>query len=198
MIVDEYLTYYKQYQEKYGRNTIVFLQVGSFYESYSYDNQNPDLSVFSEIMNIVYTRKNNSKEDSPYMLGFPCQMVNKYIKRLVNHNYTVVLFKQVQTQTKEIIRVLENIYTPSTYIEEVQNIFNYLLSIYIEKNDKFINIGINVIDISTGDIKISENHIEADLDNYITSVYNEIKPRECNVYIDKNSDINTYIFSVHK
>jgi DNA mismatch repair ATPase MutS len=68
-------------------------------------------------MNIVYTRKNNSKDDSPYMLGFPCQMVNKYVKRLINQNMTVVLYKQVMTENKEIIRVLETIYTPSTYIE---------------------------------------------------------------------------------
>lgn len=200
MIVDEYLQYYNQYLKKYGSNTIVFLQVGSFYESYSYDNISPDLSILSEIMNIVYTRKNNSKDDSPYMLGFPCQMVNKYVKRLINQNMTVVIFKQVMTDNKEIIRVLETIYTPSTYIEEVNNIFNYLLTIYIENNDKFINIGLNVIDLSTGDVKFVETHLESaiDFDNYITSIYHEIKPKECNVYIDKNSDINTYIFTIHK
>jgi len=200
MIVDEYLKYYKQYRDKYGKNTIVFLQVGSFYESYSYDNKEPDLSILSEIMNIVCTRKNNSKEDSPFMLGFPCQTVNKYIKRLINNNLTVVLYKQIISESKDIIRVLENIYTPSTYIEDVQTIFNYLLTIYIEKNDKYINIGINVIDISTGDIKFQECHIDSslDLDNFITSIYNEIKPKECNVYIDKNANINPYIFTIHK
>ena len=38
MLIDEYLNYQNQYQEKYGKLTIVLYQNGSFYEIYNIDS----------------------------------------------------------------------------------------------------------------------------------------------------------------
>ena len=32
-IVDEYLNYQKIYQDKYGKNTVIFMEVGHFFET---------------------------------------------------------------------------------------------------------------------------------------------------------------------
>ena len=36
-IVDEYLNYQNEFQQKYGPNTVVFMEVGHFFEMYAID-----------------------------------------------------------------------------------------------------------------------------------------------------------------
>ena len=39
MLIDDYLEYQSKYEEKYGSNTIVLMEVGHFFEFYGIDNE---------------------------------------------------------------------------------------------------------------------------------------------------------------
>jgi len=120
-ILDEYLTYHKTYSEKYGKKTLILMQVGSFFEAYATDKLGPDLFEISDILNIVCTRKDKSiseiSEKNPYMLGFPTVAVAKFINILVSeNNYTVVMVEQTTPPPKPK-REVTHIYSAGTYIE---------------------------------------------------------------------------------
>ena len=59
-IHEEYLNYYENYQKKYGKKSIVLMQVGSFHEAYGTNERGPNLFHLSELLNIVCTRKDKS------------------------------------------------------------------------------------------------------------------------------------------
>ena len=42
-IVEEYIHYYDKYVSTFGINTIILMQVGSFHEAYSTDDEGPSL-----------------------------------------------------------------------------------------------------------------------------------------------------------
>ena len=109
-ILDEYLLYHDTYKIKYGKKTLILMQVGSFYECYGIIKnkedtwKGPNLSEISEILNIVCTRKDKSvneiSEKNPYMLGFPLVAGTKFINILVESGYTVIIVDQVTPPPK--------------------------------------------------------------------------------------------------
>ncbi len=60
MIIDEYLKYRDEYRNKYGDNTIILMQIGSFYEAYSIIENCPYLYKIGDICNMQISRKNIS------------------------------------------------------------------------------------------------------------------------------------------
>ena len=59
--IDEYLNYQTEAEKKYGENTIVFYENGTFYEIYGVDNDVEKVGQpkrISELLNIAITRKN--------------------------------------------------------------------------------------------------------------------------------------------
>lgn len=167
-ILQEYLDLVNLYNTKY-ENSIVLLQVGSFYELYSTIENDPHLKQICELLNIVLTKKNKTIEriskSNPHMAGIPCCALEKYLDTLINNNYTVIVYNQYLDK-KTIKRKLDRIYSIGTYIESEKNFINdnLILSIYIEysknktntlDNESFIN-GISIIDLATGSIKILE------------------------------------------
>ena len=46
ILIQDYLEKTKYYKNKYGKNTIVLMQVGAFYEVYALKNQNGELPIF--------------------------------------------------------------------------------------------------------------------------------------------------------
>ena len=90
--IDEYLTYQLNAEAKYGKNTIVFYENGTFYEIYGVDNEIEKVGQpkrISEILNIAFTRKNkkileNSRKN-PLMVGVPTAHAEKHIKSLINN-----------------------------------------------------------------------------------------------------------------
>jgi DNA mismatch repair protein MutS len=172
-ILDEYLEYHEIYIKKYGKKTLVLMQVGSFYECYGIiknkdDNwKGPNLSQISEILNIVCTRKDKSvseiSEKNPYMLGFPLVATNKFINILMENGYTIIIIDQVTPPPKPK-REVTNIYSPGTYIEGQQKPdTNYIVSIYLEeesqKNTKsLLCSGMSAVDLTTGKVIINEVH----------------------------------------
>ena len=96
-LINEYFSLLQTYKEKYGDNTILFMQVGSFIEVYSKTADDTDMVIFSSICDLKIANKPLGK-DKIYMAGFRDYMIDKYIKLMVSQsNYTVVFFNQSET-----------------------------------------------------------------------------------------------------
>ena len=173
-IINEYLDYQKKYAKQYGKETtIVLMQVGSFHEAYSTDNEGYDLHKMSDLLNIVVTKKNKNIEQvstkNPYMLGFPSVALEKFMNILIENNFTVVIIDQVTAPPKPK-REVTGIYSPGTYINNLStdSDSNYILSIYIseekafQNNKKILCLGLSAIDLSTGESHIYESHSKVD------------------------------------
>jgi DNA mismatch repair protein MutS len=159
-IYDEYEKYIREYQQKYGENTIVLLQVGSFYEIYSINNGLIDLKEIGEILGIQVTRKNKQiteiSKKNCLMAGFPEHALGKFMNILLENNYTVVVVSQVSPPPKPR-REVTDIKSPGTRIDEILSFENnFLMSIYFEETQDYrshkyiLSIGVSYIDLSTG------------------------------------------------
>ena len=159
-IVEEYFRLYNKYSIQYGKeNTILFLQVGSFFEAYQTLEEGFNLQKISDILNILVSKKNKSIIDvslkNPFMLGFPIITIDKYIKILIDNNFNIVIGEQT-TPPPNPKREITHIYSPGTYIETTQPDVNNILSIYIEEIKNNLVIGLSIIDISTGKSMVHE------------------------------------------
>ena len=96
-IVLDYLQLTKEYSQKYGENTVILLQVGSFFECYGLKNPNngnyeiTQIQRFSQMSNLnVADKKSNIGNSSKPLLqtdhfpDFPINATSKSIKQWVN------------------------------------------------------------------------------------------------------------------
>ena len=120
-IYNLYFDYTDEYRTKYGEQTIVFMQVGAFFEIYGVKtpNDNIERSQIQEIATICglsISAKTQSFENGVIvMAGFRDYTIDKYIAKLTDNGFTIPVFIQEKTGT-EIKRVLHNVYSPGTYI----------------------------------------------------------------------------------
>ena len=167
-VILEYHKYKETYTQKYGDKTVIFMQLGSFYEmcavlegSQTYGETNI-YEICDNLLNIAVAKKKNKTSQSSLpsgdtvhylQAGFPMPSREKYVPILLNHGYTVVIVDQV-TEPPNPERKVTEILSPGTYIESNSSSTNYLVSVYLEKNvyqgcDKYI-AGLSSIDLSTG------------------------------------------------
>lgn len=204
-IHDEYLGYHEKFKNKYGDKSLVLMQVGSFHECYSTDQRGPNLFKLSELLNIVCTRKDKSvdkiDEKNPYMLGFPSVALSKFLKILIDNQFTVVVIDQI-TVAPNPTRGITGIYSPSTFIDNVSIDSKYLMIMYIEINQALnstknnISIGMCSIDSATGTVNYYESHGTGIIDENealeeAQRYYHYFRPAELIVYeIDNTKNSN--------
>jgi len=192
-IIDEYLFHQVNYTKKYGKKTVVLMQVGSFYEMYSTDTTGPDLTEISYILNIMKTKKDKGKEvgpKNPYMMGFPTAALQKFLKVLIDNTFTVVRIDQV-TPPPEPKRKVVKIYSVGTSLESSSADSNCIVSVYIEDelqsdNTVLVCVGLSVVDLSTGKSSVHEAYgVSSDdkisLDE-ATRFINDNQPKEILVF----------------
>jgi len=188
--IDEYIAYQNKYEKIYGINTIVLLECGTFFEIYSKEEGKLD-KVTSEL-NIQLTRKNKNKanettETNPYMAGIPSWSLTKYLEKLSNLDYCIIIIEQVTPPPKPK-REVTQIITPGTNINTTKDESNFLMSIYVEEikdyktNSDNVYYGVSVIDITTGELVVYESD---DIYNFI-HIY---KPNEILLYNLTDVDI---------
>ena len=83
------------FEEKYGKNTIVFMEIGSFFETYEVNNETHQIGKakeVSELLNIQLTRKNKSiienSIQNPLLAGIPAVSLERYLSRMVQTKNT--------------------------------------------------------------------------------------------------------------
>jgi len=160
MIIDDYLKYQEEYKEKYGENTIILIQVGSFFELYAINENCPFLYKIGDICNIQISRKNKTirevSKNNPLMAGFPLYVLNKFIQILLQNNFTIVLIEQI-TQPPNPERKITEIISPSTNINITNKKSNYIMVFYFEVINDLLIVGISGVDLTTGKSFIYEN-----------------------------------------
>lgn len=202
-LVKEYLLEQDKYEKKYGKNTIVLMQVGSFFEFYgintdiidykmidkSLDLDNSHLYTTAKILGFSIAKKTNNI----LMAGSPIYCVDKHVKKLLDNNYTVIVIEQIGEDKKDVERAITNIYSPGTYLEDLNsNKNNYLMSIYIDNTEtlkgNMLEIGVSCIDLSIGKNVIYEIPYKKEDENYIQDelykFVNSYNPNELIIYMN--------------
>lgn len=221
-IYDEYDFIQKEYESIYGiKKVVTLMMVGGFYEAYSVPSDNLDLGKIAELLNIVFTRTKKDQpvnKNNPNMIGFPLPALNKYVKVLVNNNYSVVVADQITSNTGKKVngRKVVGVYSPGTFIDEIQSPdSNDIVLLYIEdeqqmNGDVLLCIGMSSIDISTGKCYTYEAISKNNDDKYALDeafrFINGFNTREIVIYrkqIDNKKSMNkdkifTYLELEHK
>ena len=208
MLIDDYFEYQIKFEKKYGKKTIVLMQVGSFFEFYGVNNEHEkigDPQIITELLNIQLTRRNkqileNSRSNC-LMAGFPTHALKRFINILLSNSFTVVLIEQV-TEPPNPKREITQIFSPGTYIEEINKSDpNYMASIYIveekfyKNGNTIFSFGISSIDLSTGENYVYEgNTIYYEKNAFLEEIYRFIEsfnPKEIiiNIEIDQCKSI---------
>ena len=174
MIYDDYVKYTNKYKSIYGEKTIVFIEIGSFFEIYGVNNDNEisgaNMIEMGNLLNIQVSRKNKSilenSRDNPMMAGFPNHSLKKFIDILINNNYTNVIIEQV-TPPPNPKREVTQIISPSTYIDNLSaHNANVLLILYIELIENWktkkssYGLGVSTVDLSTSRTTTTELNID--------------------------------------
>ena len=206
-MIHEYLNYQKEYQEKFGNNTVVFYQNGGFYEMFS-DQTPSTLTELSSILDITLTRRDKSvieiSENNPEMMGFPIHALQKFLNKLLKCNYTVVVVDQV-TDPPKPERKITGIYSPGVQLENKSVKSNYIGCIYLTSyycyhtQAHMYCVGISIMDISTGNNNYCYENVNKDSDKVLDMMYQFIEkyaPTELLYYsedIKENDEILHYL-----
>jgi len=175
-ITAEYFQITKEYQKKYGKNTILLMQVGAFFEVYGLKNVQTGEVKGSEIVDFSQVCQLNVSEKKVYvngdvivMAGFRDYTLEKYIQKLTENGYTAVVYVQ-EKDGKNVTRKFHSVYSAGTYIaydnDSSPQPTNNIMCIWIEKYKPFVqtmneNIvcGISTANIFTGKSTIFEYQI---------------------------------------
>lgn len=161
-----YLQLQELFEAKYGTDTVVLMEVGSFFEIYGVDNATKQIGKtkeIAEILNIQLTRKNKNIPENnvknPLMAGFPTATFDRYVQKLVRENkYTIAIIRQKGTPPK-VTRYLDNILSPGVNFEySLNNDDNYTTSLIVETHKGNYSVGYAAIDVTTGRTSVFEIH----------------------------------------
>ena len=156
---------YHRLKGELPKDTLLFFRLGDFYELF-FDDANRG----AEILNITLTKRGSTP-----MCGIPFHAANNYIGKLLQAGCKVALCEQTEEAVpgKLVKREVKQILSPGTHFEEQilnANRNNYLAAIYRNKD----TYGLALIDLTTGDFKVTETTSIADLGSEL----DRLKPAE--------------------
>jgi DNA mismatch repair protein MutS len=166
LLTQTYFDLQRHFEEKYGEDSVVFMEIGTFFEVYEVNNEKEQVGKakeIAELLNIQLTKKNKSivenSDKNPLLAGVPAVSFERYLQRLISEEkYTIIVVKQKGTPPK-ITRYVAQIVSPGTNFEHiVDSDENYIVSLVIDRYKKIYNVGYSAIDVTTGKTFLYETH----------------------------------------
>ncbi len=154
------------FEKRYGENTVVLMEIGSFFEVYEVNNEELKIGKAKEIaefLNIQLTRKNKSiienSISNPLMAGVPNFALDRYLEKLVqSKKYTIVLVRQ-KGEPPNVKRYIANIISPGTNFEyQSEASENFIASLIIGESRGVYYAGYGAVDVTTGKTFVNEIH----------------------------------------
>tara|TARA_B100001123_G_C15333618_1_gene1032063 strand:- start:1642 stop:4620 length:2979 start_codon:yes stop_codon:yes gene_type:complete len=183
-MLKQYFEWVHKYNNLLGKNTVVLVEFGKFFEIYSKEEPPIFLKKICDDINLVLTKKSKNKDHTdidkyPYMAGINKLTIDKYLEKLQNKNYNIVLAKEM-TPSPNIVREVVEIITPGTKLNISNSTSNFLMCIYVTYetlnfSNEYCYYGVSVIEITTGKIYLYE---DKDVYNFIQNY----KPNEIIIY----------------
>jgi len=158
LLTQQYFKLQEIFEAKYGKDTVVLIEVGTFFETYEVNNDEEQIGKakeIAELLNIQLTRKNKSilenSQKNPLMAGVPAISFEKHINRIIQEQrYTIAIIKQVGIPPN-VRRVLDAIISPGTNFDfAVSSDENNITSITVDMIRGNYLIGYSAIDVTTG------------------------------------------------
>lgn len=165
-LIEIYFDLQKNFEEKYGENTVVIMEVGSFFEVYGVDTEEIKIGKpkeIAEILNLQLTRRNKMFAENsiknPLLAGFPTAAFERYMTRLIQENkYTIVIVRQEGVPPK-ITRYIERILSPGVNFDySTTHEDNFVASLFIDSNNDLYSVGYAALDVTTGKTFLQEIH----------------------------------------
>ena len=166
LLTQIYFDLQRFFEQKYGHDTVVFMEIGTFFEVYEVNNDEEQIGKakeIAELLNIQLTKKNKkiieNSEKNPLLAGVPAVSFERYLNRLIQEQkYTVIVVRQKGNPPK-ISRYVSQIVSPGTNFEHiVDNDDNYIVSLLIDKIRDIYTVGYAAIDVTTGKTWLYETH----------------------------------------
>lgn len=166
LLTQTYFDLQRYFEEKYGHDTVVFMEIGTFFEVYEVNNDEEQIGKakeIAELLNIQLTKKNKSitenSDKNPLLAGVPAVSFERYLNRLIaEQKYTVIVVKQ-KGNPPNISRYISQIISPGTNFDHIiDNDDNYIVSLLVDKYKDIYNIGYSAIDVTTGKTWLYETH----------------------------------------
>lgn len=201
LLTTAYFKLQQLFEEKYGENTVVLMEIGTFFEVYEVHNDEKQIGKAREIaqlLNIQLTRKNKNiienSEENPLMAGVPAVSLEKHLSRIISEEkYTIVLIKQ-HGVPPNVTRKLEAIISPGTNFDfTINNDENNTTSILIDQVKNNYLMGYSAIDVTTGKCYYNEIYGTSEDPSFaLDEVFNYMNMHKTNeviiTFADKNID----------
>ena len=174
LLSEIYFDLQRHFEKKYGVDTIILIEIGSFFELYEVNNDELKIGKAKEVaefLNIQLTRKNKTIVENsiknPLLAGVPTVSIERYIARLIGaKKYTIVVVKQ-KGEPPKIKRYVSNIISPGTNFEyQTEKSENNIVSLIIDENQGIYSVGYSAIDVTTGKTIVNEMHSTRDDKTY--------------------------------
>lgn len=178
-LVNDYFAKTKEWTTEYGKNTVVLMQVGAFFEIYGVLENDGTYSGsrigdVAEAVDLLINNKSaggsgsggggeTTDEKLPVkMAGFRDYQLDKYLRRLNDAGWTCVVYTQ-DAAAKNTTRSLMGVFSPGTFFsDETSAISNNTMVVWLDQTTTTVNrivrtfIGVAVADIFTGRTYVSE------------------------------------------
>ena len=166
LLTQTYFDLQRHFEDKYGKDTVVFMEIGTFFEVYEVNNDDEQVGKAKEIaqlLNIQLTKKNKSiienSDKNPLLAGVPSVSFERYLSRVIQEQkYTIIVVKQKGTPPK-ISRYVSQIVSPGTNFDHIiDNDDNYIVSILLDRYKDIYSVGYSAIDVTTGKTWLYETY----------------------------------------
>src|SRR4028119_1449052 len=156
---------YAELKAQLPQETILFYQVGTFFETFE-----EDAKKISQALSIRLTSREAAGEGRVPLAGVPGHALQEHLATLLRKGYSVAVAEQRQhpTKPKQFTREVTRVLTPGTVIED--NVLsagqaNYLAAFVVRDG----LAGIAVVEASTGEFtgtEVSEEQLPAELERW--------------------------------
>ena len=174
LLTEVYFDLQLHFEQKYGKDALVLMEIGTFFEVYEVNNDEMKVGKakeIAELLNIQLTRKSKAilenSVSNPLLAGVPAVSIDRYLARLIDtKKYTIIVVKQ-KGEMPNIKRYVANILSPGTnfeYLNEPNE--NNIVSLLIDENAGIFSVGYAAIDVSTGKTICNEIHSTRDDKTY--------------------------------
>jgi DNA mismatch repair protein MutS len=174
LLSEIYFDLQRHFESKYGKDALVLMEIGTFFEVYEVNNDTLKIGKakeIAELLNIQLTRKSKAilenSVNNPLLAGVPSVSIDRYLSRLIaTKKYTIILVKQ-KGEMPNVKRYVANIISPGTNFEYISEpTENNIVSLLIDENAGIYSVGYSAIDVSTGKTITNELHSTRDDKTY--------------------------------